>query len=248
MNKVDLQNRIDFIPNQKNSKKVAIIELVVFISFALISKEVMDSFWGPYSGPGTLITTLVLMTLYMRRRGLNWSSMGLRPLPGLKTKLMVIPQALLILLTVLIIILSLTKGLEAIGITFLSETPEGEVARFGDIAGNLRMYLTLIALSWISAGFGEEMFFRGFLITRVKTIFEGNKYSSVYAVLLPALLFGAVHVYSTGLAGLVNAGTIGLIFGTFFLRYKRNLWPLILTHGFINSIGFTVDYLGGILK
>jgi len=230
------------------TKKIAIIELVVFVAFALISKEVMDPFWGPYSGPGTLITTLVLLTLYMRLRGKNWSSMGLVRLPSLKEKLMVIPQAFLILITVLVIILSLTKGLEAIGLTFLSETPEGEVARFGEIAGNLRMYITLIALSWISAGFGEEMFFRAFLITRFQTIFDGSKYSSIIAVLLPALLFGAVHFYSQGLAGFVNAGTIGLIFGIFFLRYKGNLWPLILTHGFINSIGFTVDYLGGILQ
>ena len=247
MLKVNSQNWKNYASNIKNSKKMAVIELVVFVSFLLISKKVMDPYWGPYSGPGTLITTLVLLTLYIRQRGLNWSSMGLRPLPGLKAKLMVIPQALLILLAVLIIILSLTKGLEAIGLTFLSETPEGEVARFGNIEGNLQMYITLIALSWISAGFGEEMFFRGFLISRFQTIFDSNKYSSILAVLLPALLFGGVHFYSQGLAGFVNAGTIGLIFGTFFLRYKGNLWPLILTHGFINSIGFTVDFFGGIL-
>jgi len=231
MKMINFKKWRNYIPNKEDSKKIAIIELVVFVAFALISKEVMDPFWGPYSGPGTLITTLVLLTLYMRLRGKNWSSMGLVRLPSLKEKLMVIPQAFLILITVLVIILSLTKGLEAIGLT-----------------GNLRMYITLIALSWISAGFGEEMFFRAFLITRFQTIFDGSKYSSIIAVLLPALLFGAVHFYSQGLAGFVNAGTIGLIFGIFFLRYKGNLWPLILTHGFINSIGFTVDYLGGILQ
>jgi len=193
----------------------------------------------------SLIITIIVLTLYIRWRGQNWSSMGLRPLPGRKAKLLIIPQAILILIAVLLIIISLTKGLDAIGLTFMSETTESEVARFGDISGNLRMYLTLIALSWIGAAFGEEMFFRGFLITRFQTVFLGIKFASIFVILLPALLFGAVHISSQGLAGLVNAGVIGLIFGTFFLLSKGNLWPLVLVHGFINSLGFTIDFLGG---
>lgn len=106
------------------------------------------------------------------------------------------------------------------------------------------MYLTLIALSWISAGFGEEMFFRGFLITRLQAVFGGFRLASVVAVFLAALFFGYVHVYYQGLTGLINAGVIGLIFGTYFLLYKRNLWPLVLAHGFINSLGFTSEFMG----
>lgn len=245
MIKVSLQNWRNYESNIENSKKMAIFELVAFISFALLSKEIMEPFLGPYSGQVSLITTIILLTLYIRLRGQSWSSMGLRPLPGRKAKLLVIPQAILILITVLVIIISLTKGLDAIGLTFLSDTSESEVARFGDISGNLRMYLTLIALSWIGAAFCEEMFFRGFLITRLQTVFQGFRFAPILAVALAALLFGAVHFYAQGLAGLVNAGVIGLIFGTYFLLYKVNLWPLVLVHGFINSIGFTIDFLGG---
>jgi membrane protease YdiL (CAAX protease family) len=210
----------------------------------LISKEVMDAFLGPYSGQVSLITTVILLTVYIRWRGQKWSSMGLKSLPGRRAKLMVIPQAMMLFGAVLVIIISLTKGLDAIGLTFLSETSESELARFGDISGNLRMYLTLIALSWIGAGFGEEMFFRGFLLTRLQTVFQGFRFAPILAVVLGALLFGGVHFYAQGLAGFVNAGVIGLIFGTFFVRSKNNLWPLIVVHGFINSLGFTLDFLG----
>jgi membrane protease YdiL (CAAX protease family) len=102
----------------------------------------------------------------------------------------------------------------------------------------------LIALSWISAGFGEEMFFRGFLISRLQTSFNGIKFASAISVLLAALLFGYVHFYYQGLAGLVNAGVIGVIFGVYFLIFKRNLWPLVIAHGFINSLGFTSEFMG----
>lgn len=233
------------MPNIENTKKRrAIAELVGFVAFALISKQMMDSFFGSYSGPASLITTLILLTIYMHKRGEKWASMGLRALPGTKAKLLLLPQALLIFVSVLGTIVLLTKGLESIGLTFMSETPEGEISRWGDIRGNLQQYLILIALSWISAGFGEEMFFRGFVITRLQTAFNGTRLASAFAVLLAALLFGYVHFYYQGLTGLVNATAIGLIFGTFFLVYKRNLWPLVLAHGFINSLGFTSDFMG----
>ncbi len=204
----------------------------------------MDPFFGAYAGPISLITTLTVLTIYIRRVGQTWSSMGLRTLPGIKAQLMVLPQAVAIFVTVLISIVALTKGLEAVGITFMSEPIEDETERWGDIQGNLQLYLTLIALSWVSAGFGEEMFFRGFLITRLQTVLSDIYLSSVISVLHAALLFAYVHFYYQGWAGLVNAGVIGVIFGTYFLLYKRNLWPLVIAHGFINSLGFISEFMG----
>ncbi|MDG2089690.1 MAG: CPBP family intramembrane metalloprotease [Gammaproteobacteria bacterium] len=228
-----------------NSKKITTVyELIAFVALALVSKEIMDPFFGAYAGPASLITTLIILTIYVRRVGQTWSSMGLRSLPNLKAKLMVLPQALAIFVTVLITIVILTKGLEAVGLTFMSEPIEGETERWGDIQGNLQLYLILITLSWVSAGFGEEMFFRGFLITRLKTVLSDIYLSSAISVLLAALLFGYVHYYYQGLAGFVNAGVIGVIFGTYFLLYKRNLWPLVIAHGFINSLGFTSEFMG----
>ncbi|MGI9323955.1 MAG: CPBP family intramembrane glutamic endopeptidase [Pseudomonadales bacterium] len=233
------------MPNNQNTKKCrAAIELVGFVSFALISKEMMDPLFGAYSGPASLLTTLVILTIYMHLRGTKWASLGLRALSGSKAKLLLIPQSILIFVSVLVTIVLLTKGLESVGLQFMSEEPEGEIERWGDIEGNLQQYLILIALSWISAGFGEELFFRGFVITQLQATLGDTKLASVLAVLLAALLFGYVHFYYQGLTGLVNGGVIGLIFGTFFLLFNRNLWPLILAHGFINSLGFTGDFLG----
>ena len=229
----------------KNTNKVtAAVELIAFAALALVSKELMDPFFGAYAGPASLIATLIILTIYIHRAGQTWSSMGLSSLPGLKAKLLVIPQAIAIFISVLVIILLLTKGLEAAGLTFMSEPIEGETERWGDIRGNLQLYLILIALSWISAGFGEEMFFRGFLITRLKTLLGDIYFSSAITILLAALMFGYVHIYYQGLTGFVNASVIGVIFGTYFLLYKKNLWPLVIAHGFINSLGFTSEFMG----
>ena len=241
---INLQNA-EIVKDSPLSKRVtAVFELLAFVAFALISKEVMDPFSGAYAGPASLITTLIILTIYIRRRGQNWASMGLRTMPGLKAKLLVLPQAAAVFVTVLLTLVLLTKGLDAIGLTFMSEPIEGETERWGEVQGNLQLYLILIALSWISAGFGEEMFFRGFLITRLKTALDDIKFSSSISILLAALLFGYVHFYYQGMAGLVNAGVIGVIFGIYFLLYNQNLWPLIIAHGFINSLGFTTEYMG----
>ncbi len=223
-----------------SKKRNAVLEVVAFVAFALLLKELLDPFFWRYSAPVSLISTLVLLTIYMRLRGQKWSSMGLRPLPGAKAKLLVVPQATLAFVAVI----AIAFGVEAIDPQLTSETHESEAERWGDVAGDLRIYLRMLAISWISGGFAEEMFFRGFLITRLQTAFDGVKFASGFAVLLPALLFGYVHVYSQGLYGFLNAGVIGLIFGTLFLLYKRNLWPLVLAHGFINSLGFTAEFMG----
>ena len=223
-----------------SNRTTALIELVIFVPIALGLKEVLDPFIWRYSGPASLIATIALLTVYYRLKGQTWASMGLIRFESVKSKLLLLPQAILVFACVLVTLTLLTKGLEAAGFQFMSEPIEGEEKRWGDIQGNLRQYLILLGLSWVSAGFAEEMFFRGFVITRLQNIFNGP----VMAVALSAVLFGYVHLYYQGLAGFVNAAVIGVIFATLFLLFKRNLWPLILAHGFINSLGFTAEFMG----
>jgi len=96
---------------------------------------------------------------------------------------------------------------------------------------------------WTAAAFGEEMFFRGYLVTRLQTVFRDIRFGNVLAVITPALLFGCAHIYYQGLRGLVLTGLIGMAFGTMFLLFKRNLWPLILWHGIVDTLTFTAMFL-----
>lgn len=227
----------------KSEKLIAVLEVVAFVAFALTLKRVMDPIFWRFAGPVSLITTLVLLTIYMRFRGLNWAQMGLRPLPGIRAKLMLIPQALLTFVAFSVVIAIVLVGGQAIGWEFLSQIPAGVEERWGDIEGSLPNYLLWMAIVWTAAAFGEEMFFRGFLITRLETAFKGIPFAAVLAVVLPALLFGYAHMYYQGLRGLITTGAIALVFGAMFLLFKRNLWPIIIVHGFIDSLGMTARYM-----
>lgn len=227
-----------------SSRWTALAEVIAFVAIAISSKLLVDQFIWKFSGPITLIGTLILITIYMRFQGMKWSQMGLRGLPGLKSKLLVIPQILLLFAVFAAAVLFFSEGLPAMGVEFMAEESEGVNDRWGDIEGNLQIYLLWLAIVWTSAAFGEEMFFRGFLITRLEAVFRGIPLAPVLSVLIPALIFGYGHFYYQGWSGLVMTGVIGLIFGSFFLIYKHNLWPLIIFHGLFDTLGMTAMYFG----
>lgn len=231
--------------NSENTGRLrAFLEIIFFVTIALGSKQLLDPYIWRYAGPISLLITLTLLAIYMRRRGMRWSDMGLKPLPGLKRKLMLIPQALLTFAAFMAAVALALFGKEAMGWEFMNEIPNGVEERWGDIRGNLPLYILWMIIAWVSAGFGEEVFFRGFMITRLEAGFAGLKLAPVIAVVLSALLFGFVHMYYQGLRGLVTTGLIGLALGIMFLALKKNLWPIILVHGIVDSIGFTARYLG----
>jgi uncharacterized protein len=63
------------------------------------------------------------------------------------------------------------------------------------------------------------------------------------AAVVSSALFGAVHLYQ-GVSGVVATGLTGLVFAGLYLATGRNLWASILAHGFMDTAGFVMIYLG----
>ncbi|NJC10030.1 CPBP family intramembrane glutamic endopeptidase [Polymorphobacter fuscus] len=218
-------------------------EVTAFVAFTFLSRYLMSLVLWRYAGPASLLLTLALLTLYMRSRGVDWSAMGLRRLRGVRAWLMVVPQALLALPAFALVVAITTIGGPAIGLDFLREVSGGVEDRWGDVAGSLPHYLLWLAIVWTAAAFGEEMFFRGYLITRLGAAFGGGRAGALAAVFVSAVIFGYGHFYYQGLRGAVVTGGIGLAFGVMFLLFRRNLWPLILLHGVIDTLTFTALFM-----
>tara|TARA_R110002167_G_scaffold67416_2_gene190604 strand:- start:318 stop:1091 length:774 start_codon:yes stop_codon:yes gene_type:complete len=225
-------------------RRRAAIELAVFGALALALRVAFDPLFWRFAGPASLITTLICLALYLRRRGEGWSSFGLIPLKGAKAKLMILPQMLLVSAFFAAAVAGVLQGSEALGWDFMKAVPEGVSERWGDVEGSLPMFLLWLGIVWTAAAFGEEMFFRGFLVTRAAALFRGIPFGAAFAVLIPALLFGLGHFYYQGLRGLITTTAIGIAFGTSFLLMRRNLWPIVLVHGIVDMINFTALYLG----
>lgn len=218
-------------------------EIAALVAFALVSKYLLSLVIWRYAGPVSLLVTLGVLTVYLRSRGLGWSEFGLAPLTTRKARLMVLPKAALTLVAFAIAVALTTILAPALGLDFMKKVPAEVGNRWGDVAGSLPHFLLWLAIVWTSAAFGEEMFFRGYLVTRCQQLFSKRVTGSVIAVVLPALIFGYGHFYYQGWRGAIVTGAIGIAFGTMFLIFKRNLWPLILLHGVIDTLTFTAIYL-----
>tara|TARA_R110001599_G_scaffold66294_1_gene187531 strand:- start:449 stop:823 length:375 start_codon:yes stop_codon:yes gene_type:complete len=67
----------DMDNHSKHERITALVEVIAVVAIAFLSKAALDSFTWRFSGPVSLITLVILLTVYLRRRGLYWSGMGL---------------------------------------------------------------------------------------------------------------------------------------------------------------------------
>ncbi len=120
---------------------------------------------------------------------------------------------------------------------------EADTTAFANVKGNLGLFLYLLPIIWLFAAFGEEFFYRGFLMTGIAKILGGGRASWTCALVLQAVIFGFGHSYQ-GAAGMIGTGLYALVFGGIYLAAGRNLWASGLAHGLLDTLGFTLMYLG----
>lgn len=102
-----------------------------------------------------------------------------------------------------------------------------------------RSFLLIWAGTVLLSGLGEEMLFRGYLITRL----ERQGLSVHASVLLSALLFGLAHWPGYGFWLSLSKGFwFGVPAGFLFAR-RRSLWPTVVMHMIVNGVGFGALYL-----
>ena len=106
-----------------------------------------------------------------------------------------------------------------------------------------RQALTSLLIIWTFAAFGEELSYRGYLLTRAADIFRRSRPAYVMAVILVATLFGFAHYYK-GPAGVLDSTYSALVLGCAYLFSGRNLWTPILAHGISDTFAVLVLFMG----
>jgi membrane protease YdiL (CAAX protease family) len=112
-----------------------------------------------------------------------------------------------------------------------------------EITGNAKVALLALLLIWTFAAFGEEIAYRGYLLTRAADIGMRSTTSYWIGIVFVSVLFGYGHYYK-GPSGIIDSGIAGLILGTAYMVAGRNLWACILTHGFIDTFGVIDAFFG----
>ena len=192
---------------------------------------------GPIAYLGLIISLLFLWGA-SRLRGASWGYFSLtRPKSWFRTVLMSLGVALAVLGTVVLIINPIMNALPNLG--------SQDLSRFDYLTGHLPNLVIQLVNIWITAAFLEEFMFRGYLMKRIIDL-QGKetKIAWVIAIVGSAVIFGLVHSQQ-GLGGIFKVGLIGVVFGLSYLAVGRNLWPLILAHGLIDTLDMVQHYFGG---
>ncbi|WP_306016212.1 CPBP family intramembrane glutamic endopeptidase [Oceanicaulis sp. MMSF_3324] len=221
-------------------RPLIVLEVVILAALAMSIKALFGLVAWRYAGPLTLLVLLSGLTVYFRASGMSWRDYGLVRLPRLKSWLLLPFQSLLAIIAILGTGVAAASLGGALGFEFMTEEPEGVMDRFGAVAdGSLPHYLLWLVIAIFAAGLGEELFFRGYMINRLGDGLGRSLTMTAVSVILPALYFGYGHFYYQGLRGLIVTGLIGLMLGTLFVLYKRNLWPLVIAHASVDCLVFT---------
>lgn len=101
----------------------------------------------------------------------------------------------------------------------------GEIAFLIPTENTGRLLWVLVSFT---AGFCEEIAFRGYLMTRLRLL--GKFKSWLIPTVVSVLIFGVCHSYQ-GLPGFILISVYGLMFSLLFIKTRR-LWPCIIAHFF----------------
>jgi uncharacterized protein len=100
-----------------------------------------------------------------------------------------------------------------------------------------------LGLVWTFSAFGEEMGYRGYLMTRAADVGNRSKLAYLVALLASSVLFGYGHYYK-GPPGILQSTVSGLILGGAYLLSGRNLWVSIVAHGCADTIVIAALFFG----
>lgn len=94
------------------------------------------------------------------------------------------------------------------------------------LAGNREALLAGVWSMIVTAGWGEETLFRGFLFERLGKLFGPGAGAKALIVLITSVGFALLHYADQGLAGVEQASITGLAFGTIFAVTGRLFMPM----------------------
>ncbi|NND16371.1 MAG: CPBP family intramembrane metalloprotease [Eudoraea sp.] len=234
--------------NQKPSSKlgrllvenrtVKILELVlVFLIATLFIYFFMDkSNENQLLNMGILWVANVFMLLWvwagLKLRGEDCSHFGLSfKMPKAKEALKNIGLSLVVL-----VLAMLGFVIGSIVMANITGIPEpADMSAYDYLKDNIGLLLLSLAGIYIVSSFGEEVVYRGFLITRITELVGNTKWGRVLAILISAIIFGLAH-YGWGPMGMVQTFFMGLALGICYLWLKKKLWILVLAHAYMDTI------------
>ena len=131
--------------------------------------------------------------------------------------------------------------MKAIVMPFLGANPVNQTYHY--LVGNTAAVIAMVPMMMVTAGFGEETFFRGYLFERFGKLMGHSPGAKALTVLVTSTFFASLHYFDQGLAGAEQATITGLVFGTIFALTGR-IWTPMCAHTTFDLTAVAIIYWG----
>lgn len=208
-------------------------DLIIYISVMFLIREIyFPSVSFIINGLFWSLTTLIVATWRMKVRNVSWKDLGLRKPESFKKTLFV---TIGILIAIVLSIMAFEMIKEYLPFSLEQKNySENSASKFGNLKGNWLLFFTIMPAVLLESML-EELLDRGFLINWFEKLFSQTTIATILAVILQALIFGFRHSYDLSDRS-IRVGLIGLIMGIAYVKFGRNLWPLIIAHCVLNTM------------
>lgn len=207
---------------------ITVVSVLLFvggsIAFKLLKLDDLTLSLGAAALEAVVLIGCVAL-LGLRRKGLSWQAVGLRPAPFKWVWVAVAAGILCIFLT----------GMVALGVQMLlGQAPTNPQLPFLLPQGLTPLSeLAMFLLAGLAIPFAEELFFRGVLYTWLR-----QHFGFWVSALASALIFGAAH---GDIAIAAGVAVMGLLQAWVFER-SRSLWTTFLMHAINNGFKLILLY------
>ena len=226
-----------------NSKRV--IEMIVVFLPAMLAILFAESWVGDdaiaFQAVIWVVYVVMLAIVYaaLRMHGNNWLHLGVSfKFAGWRRAGVTLRQAMIVFVCA-----ALAFAFGSVVAANIVGIPEGaDFQKYPYLQGNLGMLLLSLAGVYVVSSFGEEVLFRGYLMTHCAEFFSDAILGRRFAILVSTVVFALIH-YDWGLMGILQTGCMGFVLAYAYLRVHRNLWVNIIAHGIMDTILFVQLYL-----
>jgi len=111
------------------------------------------------------------------------------------------------------------------------------------VTGNSAIIPWMLYASIVTAGFGEETFYRGWMFERLIKLLGKSTGAKIAIVLITTILFASVHYPEQGLPGVEQACITGLVFGSIF-AVTGSIFMLMIAHAAFDLTALWIIYYG----
>lgn len=228
------------VSNSKRAFELAVVFLPAMLVILFAESWVGDNLiarqaviWVAY------VVMLLIVYAALRTQGTNWLHLGVSfTFVGWRRVGVTLRQA-----AIVFVCATVAFVIGAIVMANIVGIPEGaDFQSYEYLQDNPGMLLLSLAGVYIVSSFGEEVLFRGYLMTRCAEFFGGNKLGWRIAIAVSTIVFALIH-YDWGISGVVQTGCMGFVLAYSYVRVNRNLWVNIIAHGFMDTILMVQLYL-----